>query len=524
MQKKFPWIERLKKTDPELPLKPPIPGLENYSNGEYLYEQTDRDRLLNRLILEKADEKARRLGMDRRSFLASTMGMCTSLSVLNAVSGCGSDEKKSKGGYDVPDAATEDCDLSRQLLDADDWFVFDMQSHHVNPEGTWTTTNAAVRLGLTQLIAPIGSNCDLGVGEIKCLGFDYYLDHIFLNSPTTMAVLSGFPSSYCTETRTAGCGWILDNDEMARERDAIEAAAGSLRMINHCNIAPNDDLAFQLDVMTRIATEVGAPGGWKLYTGWAPSGGQGWHMDDPNVGIPVIEKGLELGVPIFCVHKGPQLPGFTEEFNDARDMGVVAKAYPDAKFVVYHSGLGFKAGGIGVPYDPSVNAGVNNVIKSLEDAGLGPGSNLYAELGSLWLRVMSDPVAAQHVIGKLLKHFGEDNVLFGSECIWFGSPAPQIEALKNLTISQEFQDLHGYPELTEERRRKILGLNAAKLYGIDPTAKRCQIDETRLAMAKQQMDAELGPRRWAFQKPLGPRTRREFRELVRYNLWKNQPG
>ena len=55
-----------KKTDPELPLKPPIPFLENYSNGEFFYEQPPRDRLINKLILEKADEKSRKLGVDRR--------------------------------------------------------------------------------------------------------------------------------------------------------------------------------------------------------------------------------------------------------------------------------------------------------------------------------------------------------------------------------------------------------------------------------------------------------------------------
>ena len=295
-------------------------------------------------------------------------------------------------------------------------------------------------------------------------------------------------------------------------------------MINHCNVAPNDNLEFQLDHMESIHENYGVVGGWKLYTGWKPAGGEGWFMDDPAVGIPTIEKGIELGMPVFCVHKGPQLPGFDEEHNDARDMGVVAKMFPEAKFVIYHSGLGFRQGGMGVPYDPEVNAGVNNVIKALEDNNLGQGSNLYAEMGSLWATVMTDSVAAQHVVGKLLKYFGEDNVLWGSECIWFASPQPQIEAFKTFTISKEFQDLYGYPELTDEIRRKVFGLNAAKLYGIDPDEKRCQIDPMALAVAKQHLDGEFGNRRWAFQVPRGPRTRREFIQLARRNLDEGKPG
>ena len=84
--------------------------------------------------------------------------------------------------------------------------------------------------------------------------------------------------------------------------------------------------------------------------------------------------------------------------------------------------------------------------------------------------------------------------------------------------------MYGYPELTDERKRKILGLNAAKLYGIDPDEKRCQIDKGQLAMQKRAADDEYGTRRWSFQKPLGPTSRREFFELVRENNAKGIPG
>jgi hypothetical protein len=41
---------------------------------------------------------------------------------------------------------------------------------------------------------------------------------------------------------------------------------------------------------------------------------------------------------------------------------------------------------------------------------------------------------------------------------------------------------------------------------------------------RKQWDEELGKRRFAFQRPLGPTTRREFFELARIAIAKKQPG
>jgi hypothetical protein len=203
-------------------------------------------------------------------------------------------------------------------------------------------------------------------------------------------------------------------------------------------------------------------------------------------------------------------------------VGVVAKMYPDTKFIVYHSAieLGPTSAQEG-PYNAGNTAGTDRLIRAVLDNDVA-GKNLYAELGSVWAQVMNSPVMAQHVIGKLLKYVGEDNVLWGSECVWLGSPQPQIEAFRAFQISQQFQDMYGYPALTPAIKGKILGLNAAKIYGIDPMARRYKITQTTLARMKEQVDGELGPRRWAFQEMGGPRTRREFMNLAR--LTGGRPG
>src|SRR5918995_3967139 len=111
---------------------------------------------------------------------------------------------------------------------------------------------------------------------------------------------------------------------------------------------------------------------------------------------------------------------------------------------------------------------------ALEDlGGEEPNSNVYAELGGTWWFVMRDPTVAAHTLGKLLTYVGEDRVVWGTDSIWFGTPQDQIQALRTFQISEELQERHGYPALTDELKAKIFGLSSAALYGIEPITGRC---------------------------------------------------
>jgi hypothetical protein len=64
--------------------------------------------------------------------------------------------------------------------------------------------------------------------------------------------------------------------------------------------------------------------------------------------------------------------------------------------------------------------------------------------------------------GKLLKYVGENNVLWGTDSIWTGSPQDQIQAWRTFQIAEELRDRHGYPEITPQLRAKVFGLNATR--------------------------------------------------------------
>jgi predicted TIM-barrel fold metal-dependent hydrolase len=513
--KRFPWIHLGKKTDPEVPYDTPIP-LGDFSNGEFFHEQTPREKKLRKLILDTCDEKARHLGMDRRDFIASTMGMATTLSVLNMAAGCSSSDSTGAGGYKVTPDATVDPSHADAAL-AGEYFILDLQTHHVEDEEHWRQTHPGqtyagnvVAQALTFYACP-----DLATEPIKCVDSTTYVHNIFLGSETTVAVLSGFPGPICADATM--CAHPISNEDMVHSRDRVNKAAGSQRMVQHCQVDPNDKWLLQSQAMENINKTYGNSG-WKVYPAWpGPDTNAGWWMDDPAVAYPFYEKAIELGQPLVCAHKGLKLANFMEEWLNPKDVGPAAVAYPQISFVIYHSAV--ELGNAEDVYDPSKPTadlrGMDRLIRTVEENNL-KDKNVYAEMGSAWYLHMNNPVAAQHYVGKALKYFGEDHLVWGSECVWFGSPQAQIDAFKAFEISQEFQDKYGYPALTKELKAKIFGLSAAKLYNIDPKATRYAVDTSKIAMLRRELDGELGGRRWMFQPLNGPRTRREFFDLWRY--------
>jgi hypothetical protein len=106
---------------------------------------------------------------------------------------------------------------------------------------------------------------------------------------------------------------------------------------------------------------------------------------------------------------------------------------------------------------------------------------------------------------------GKSRVLWGTDAVWYGSPEPQIMAMRSFGISQEFQDRYGYPELTDQVKAGLFGLNAAELFGIDPTATRCGLTSDPLSAnisetAHLRADGAL-PSAW---RPNGPTSRRQM--------------
>jgi uncharacterized protein len=579
---KFPWLKLGKKTDPEPPVEPPV-WFGNRSNGEYYRAQTPREAAMREEILRRADNEARRHGMDRRSFLASTMGMAVTMSVINEL-GCDSSSatapaSPSEGGleaggptcdggfampgksqpYVVPPEAT--CSPSDFLTPPNGEFIFDVQTHCFD-QGEWRTRNIVYPTFLN-LLAGRASWCPGVKSALDCYDPNFYGELMFVDSDTTMSVITSWPAASCFPERTLlsnsalACGLPLSNVGMRNLRDWINKQAMSQRCINQVQVMPNDFIEHQIEGMyAAMADSSWKCGSWKAYPAWTsdtyPSdagAAQGYFMTDP-IGRKFIEAGLKLGVPNFAIHKGLPIPGFDVLHNEPTDIGPIAIDYPDANFVIYHSAINAGTGGSvtsafaptpteKVPYSATDKnpLGVNMLIRSLITSGvihdpdhpdtskpLPARLNVFAEMGSAWSQVMTDTNASQHYIGKLLKYLGPNNIVWGTDCILSGSPQQQIELFRKFTITPQYQEKYGYPAITEDIKKRIFGLNAAGIYHVDPTLHRCKAGQSTFSMMRRELDEEIGPRRWTAKPPLGPRNAEEFAMNARLQRTKRVPG
>jgi hypothetical protein len=475
-------------------LKLPI-KIDTTSNGEFLPIPLSKvNRIGNRTALGHATDHARRTGRSRRSFLVSSCGAATTLLAMNQVNAAAA---KLGGFFQVPDEAALDVALAEASLGGEE-LIFDVQGHYVDPTGKWLEQ-------IPEFAKPFANfpkaDCDQAYGGdpmsyLDCLGPDEFVKDVFMDSDTDMMVLSFVPSPADAEPVT-----IEAADAVRRIVDEME---GTHRLMLHGRVNPNQP--GDVERMQTLARDWNVCA-WKTYTQFGPGGGY-WLSDDAGLGF--IERARDLGIKVICVHKGLPLSDQAYEYSQCRDIGVVARQYPDVTFIVYHSG--YVAGKSEGPFEPGAGRdGVDTLIQSLTDHGIPPGGNVYAELGSTWRFLMREPDHAAHVLGKLLKHLGEDNVLWGTDSIWYGSPQDQIQAFRTFQISERLREAHGYPEITPEIRAKVFGLNATVPYRISAEEVKQRARADKIATARAEYREDRNPSYATH----GPRTRREFFNLLR---------
>jgi hypothetical protein len=485
----------LEAREPTLPL---LPG--EVGNGEFLpAPPSPRDRAVAREVLDRADAVARAVGTTRRRFLQSAGGVALSLAVFDACSsssGHTGPTTTSRGGrFRLPDP--HDPAACASVLEGGGELVVDVHTHHVMPDGPWRT-NAPGTVDMIRDLVPEGCATP---DEFECLDRAHYVHDLFLASDTTIALLTDVPNSGPADAPLPFADAVGTSD-FARDL----ARGGVARVLPQSIVAPNfGPVGATLDVMG-AQVEGGRVASFKAYTAWGP-GGHGYSLADPAVGLPVVQRAHDLGIRVFCAHKGLPLQRFDLSHNDPDDLVAVATQFPDMRFVVFHSG--FERAVHEGPYDPSrATRGTNSLLAALDRHGVPPNANVYCELGTTWREVLSSPDEAAHVLGKLLTRVGTDRVLWGTDAIWYGSPQPQLMAFRAFEITPEYQQRFAYPALTPELKRKVLGENAAALFGLDPAADYCAPTDPLAAArpaATELHDAGLLDR-W---RARGPLTRRQ---------------
>ena len=469
-----------------LPIK-----LDTTTNGEFAPVPLEPvHRRAREWAMAAASANAKRLGLTRRAFLVSACGAATTLLAMNASYAA---QGRRGGYYEVDREAALDNALARSTLDKRD-FVFDVQGHFVDPTGAWTRTGPTdgfrgfARAGrCAEADAP-------GTAYLKCVGPDQFVRDVFMDSDTDLVVLSFVPSAREREP--------LKIEEAAATAAIVERMDGMHRVLLHGRVNPNQPGDLEAMDMLAQRWRVSA---WKTYTQWGPDG-RGFFLDD-EVGSKLCDNARRLGVKTIAVHKGLPFGRQSYEHSTCVDIGRVAKRYPDLNFLVYHSG--FVTAQPEGPYDERRTDGIDALCTSLVANGVNPGGNVYAELGSTWRFLMRDPDAAAHALGKLFKYVGEDNVLWGTDSIWYGSPQDQIQAFRTFQIADALVARHGYPTITPSLRAKVFGRNALAVYKVPDDVVRHHLPRDRVTREREEYLERPDPSFLTY----GPKTRREFLAL-----------
>jgi len=172
-----------------------------------------------------------------------------------------------------------------------------------------------------------------------------------------------------------------------------------------------------------------------------------FYLDDEDVAFPLLEHLRTRGIKAVGIHKA--MGSVLRAFGVADLDGALA-AFPDLQFEIVHAGWAFLE-------DVAILAARPNVYLNLEATAslLGRAPRRFAE-----------------VIGRFLSHGGsapdaQDRILWGTGAMSM-HPQPLLELFWDFQIPEDMREGYGYPEVTDEIKRKILGENYARKLGLTP--------------------------------------------------------
>src|SRR5947209_3251082 len=498
-------VAKCQRADVAEPFPSPLPT-RMISNGEYMpVPQTANQQRVEARMVELADEASRKLGISRRQFLAGSGGTAAALLAMNDVYGA---------FFNVSAAELFEPAAFAEAAPPKDLFVFDDQLHFVRGSRPSPAALRAVAQGPSSAprvksnpYNPRGQRDERGdawgVWNPALVGLPIdpayahitqFIKDVYLDSQVTVGLLSNVTASMVQvgdeppraprNAEEAQRGEILTAAQTAAARNFVNEISGSTRMLCHGLLyVGKGNLPFIQEQIDKHE-----PDSWKGYNisnsakvdDDPNSLMRQWRHDDAEVAYPTFEliqknydrlKGRKPGLNNICVHKGlaPGPPDPKRGHPD--DLPRAARDWPKLNFITYHACIQpsfFLADTLEEVTAGRLRGGVPDIRWSTEYAQLVRDlPNCYAEIGTTWASsVVTFPTIAAHIMGQLMKFLGEDRIVFGSDSVWYGSPQWQIEALWRFQIPGALREKFGYPELTELAKRKILGLNSARLYGI----------------------------------------------------------
>jgi predicted TIM-barrel fold metal-dependent hydrolase len=390
---------------------------------------------LGKKVSERMEDMAGQSELPRREFFKSALGFTGAMLAVNAATGM--------RFFEVSDAEAQELAALEEVqgsLRGKAGFVVDMHTHVcTRPQGYVEGVNTTEQgMWFVNLLDGLGKAFGMENGTAD-MNIENFGKMLLEGSDTDVAVFNpfGFREDYGGQ------------DMVPMEYQAqVKEAYPSQTIMMAGGLTPNQGVTETLERMQMFVEDYKASG-LKLYT-FDSTPQKGWWFDDEKRAYPMWEKARELGIKNIGCHKGIPFGQFMARYAHAEDFDKACDDFLDLNFIAFHSAW---------PYHGELAA-----MKGFKPQR----NNMYCEIGSTFAAtVTSRPMECAHVLGTLVRDLGADYVMWGTDSLLWGNPQWQIDAFRRFRIPDELIDGYGYPQLTDEVKAKILGGNAARLWGLE---------------------------------------------------------
>ena len=385
-------------------------------------------------VRSRMDEMANNSELDRRTFFKSACGFAGAMLAVNAATGMKFFNVSEAEAQEV--AAIEEV---RETLRGKTGYVVDQHTHICTRKAGYIKGVNTTERGMwfVDLLDGLGKAMGLenGTSDMNVENFGKLL---LDGSDTDVAIYNpfGFREDY-------GGTDMVPIDEQAE----VVATWPDRTIMMGGGLTPNQGVPETLERLEMFVNDYNISG-LKLYT-FDSTPQKGWWFDDEKRAYPIWEKCRELGIKNIGCHKGIPFGQFMARYAHAEDFDKVCDDFLDLNFIAFHSAW---------PYHGELGA-----MKGFKPQR----NNMFSELGSTFAATVSSrPIECAHVLGSLVRDLGEDYVMWGTDSLLWGNPQWQIDAFRRFQIPDELVEGHGYPQLTDEIKAKILGGNAARLWDL----------------------------------------------------------
>ncbi|MBI3989279.1 MAG: amidohydrolase [candidate division NC10 bacterium] len=385
-------------------------------------------------ISEHLDQYAAKAKVSRRDFLKTASGFAAAMLAVNKITGMKFFDVQEAEAYEA--AAVKEMTVAKKMGTE---FIVDQHTHICwRKDGYIQGVNTTEKgMWFVQLLDDLGKAMGLPNGT-RDMTVENFGKLILEGSDTSVAIFNpfGFREDYGGKDMVP-----IEEQAEVKQRwpDRTIMLGGGL--------TPNQGLGETLDRLQMFVEDYKISG-LKLYT-FDSTPKRGWWFDDERMAYPIWEKCRKLGLKNIGCHKGIPFGQFMARYAHAEDFDAVADDFTDLNWIAFHSGW---------PYQGELAA-----LKGFKPQR----KNLFTELGSTFAATVTNrPVECAHILGTLLRDLGTDSVMWGTDSALWGNPQWQIDAFRRFRIPDQLIEGYGYPQLTDEVKAKVFGLNASRLWNL----------------------------------------------------------